>query len=68
MMLNTKYQESRISGFRSRKSIFSLYDLDMQWTRTISKILVKGHPRIICVKLFQNWARGFGGVVVKVHC
>ena len=26
--------------------------------------LVEGHTRIICVKLFQNWARGLGRDVV----
>ena len=67
MMLNIKSLFFLVSDkkiflkFSSRKSIFSLYDLDMQQTRTI---LVEGHPRIICVKLFQNWARGLGGVVI----
>ena len=56
---DAKYQISR-----ARLSTFRLYDLDMQWTRTIGTILVEGHTRIICVKLFQNWARGLGGVVV----
>ena len=70
---DTIYQISRVSAywfqtrrflkFSSRKSIFSHFDLDMQQTRTIWTILVEGHPRIICVKLFRNWARGFGGVV-----
>ena len=33
----------------------------MQWTRTI---LLECHPRIICVKLIQNWTRVLGGVVI----
>ena len=36
----------------------------MQQTKTIWTILVEGHPRIICVKLFQNWTRDLGEVVI----
>ena len=56
--------DKKILKFSSRKFIFSLFDLDMQGTRTIWTILVEGLPRIICVKLFQNWTRGLGGVVI----
>ena len=62
MMLHTKYQSSRPCGFReeiflkfsSSKSIFSLCDLDMQWTGTIRTILKEGHIRIIPTKFGQN--------------
>ena len=75
---DAKYQISRLCAFwiqtrrflkfSSQKSIFSLCDLDMQRTRTIWTNLVEGHPLVICVKLFQNWARGLGGVAVYVNC
>ena len=70
MMLKTKYQGAQDLLFQTRrfffkfsyrKSIFSLCDLDMQQTRTI---FVEGHPRIISAKLFQNWTKGLGGVVI----
>ena len=54
MMLHTKYQGSRPCGLRqdflkfsSQKSIFSLCDLDMHMTITISTIIKEGHIRII---------------------
>ena len=67
MTRHTKYQGSRASGFKlfTSKIYFSLCDLDMQRTRTIRTILVEGRLRIICVKLFQNWTRGVGGVFIK---
>ena len=58
------FQTSRFLKFSYWKSIFSLCDLDMQQTRTIWTNLVEGHPRIICVKLFQNWTGGFGGDII----
>ena len=57
------FRTRRFFKFSSQNSIFSLCDLDMQWTRTILTILVEGHPRIICVKLFQNWTRGLEVVI-----
>ena len=58
------FQTRRLLKLSSRKSIFSLCDLDMHRTKTIRIILVEGHPRIIFVKLFQNWTRFLGGVVI----
>ena len=58
VMLHTTSQGSlwlqirRFLKFSSRKSIFSLLDLEMQRTRTIWTIMVEGNAKIICVKLF----------------
>ena len=64
-MLNTKYQESRLSGLRQEdfkvfilKIYFSLYDLDTDWNHLNN--LGRWPPRHHCVKLFQKWARGLG--------
>ena len=70
-MLHTKYQSSRPCGFReedflkfsSWKSLFSLCDLDMQWTRTTWTILKEGHIRFIPTKFGQNPASSLGDVV-----
>ena len=42
-----------IVKFSSRKSIFSLYDIDLQRTRAIWTILIEGHPRIIVRNYFK---------------
>ena len=71
-MLHTKYQEFRsydfrqeyFSQFSSRKSIFSLYDIDMQQTGTIRTSIKEGHIRIIPVKFGQNPAGNLGGDVL----
>ena len=53
MKLHTKYQRPGPSGFReedffkfsAKKSIFSCFNLDMQWTRTIWTTLKEDQPR-----------------------
>ena len=72
MMLHTKYQGSRSCGFKQedflkfsfRKSIFSLCDLDIQWTFTIWTIIKEGHIRIIPAKFGQIPASCLGGDVI----
>ena len=63
MMLHTKYQGSRLCGFRQGfilKIYFSLYDLDMQRTGTICSFIKEGHIRIILAKFGQNPASSLG--------
>ena len=43
----------------SRKSIFSLCDLDMQWTGTICTIIKEGHIRVIPAKFGSNPASSY---------
>ena len=57
------FQSRRFLKFSSWKSIFSLCDLDMQWTGTIWTILKEGHIRIIPIKFGQNPASSLGDVV-----
>ena len=54
---------------REKKSFkdFSIFSSDghlVQWSGTVLTILVKGHPRNLPVKLFQNPSNRFGGEVV----
>ena len=56
--------ERRFLEFSSRKSIFSLCDLDMQQTRTIRTIVIEGHMRIIPVKFGYNQAYSLRGGVL----
>ena len=49
----------------SWKSIFSLCDLDMQWTGTIWTIIKEGHIRIIHAKFGKNPASSLGGDVLE---
>ena len=51
--------------FSSRKSIFSLCDLDMRLSRTILKIVTEGHKRIISAKCSQNQGSSLGGEVLE---
>ena len=73
-MLHTKYQSSRHWGFRERflkfsswKSIFSLCDLDMQWTAIIWTIFKQGHIRMIPTKFGLNPASCLGGDVLYAN-
>ena len=64
MMLHTKYQSSRPCGFReedflkfsSRKSIFSLCDLDMQWLLMLASTVKSLHApgNFACHLLFAD--------------
>ena len=71
-MLLTKYHGSRPSGFRQddlkknhHENLFlASVTLICNWTRTICTILVEDHPRIICVKVFQNRTWGLGVVIL----
>ena len=57
------FQTRRFFKFLSRKSIFSLSDLDMQQTITIWTIIKEGHIRIIPAKFCQNRAISLGSDV-----
>ena len=55
--------DEKILKFSSRKSIFSLYDLDMQRTGTIWTIIKEGHTRIIPDKFGKNLASNYRDVI-----
>ena len=63
-MLHTKYPGSmtrRFLKFSLRESIFSSFDLVMQWIGTILTIIKDGHLRTIPAKFDQNSASNLGG-------
>ena len=62
------FQRRRFLKFSSWKSIVSLCDLDMQWTKTIWTILKEGHIRIISSKFGQNPASSLGIGVIWSNC
>ena len=70
--ISAKLYWNRSSGFWQedffkflvKKSNFSSWDLDMQWTGTIWTTLKEDLPRIIPVKFGQNPISGLGGDVV----
>ena len=70
--ISAKLYWNRSSGFWQvdfliflvKKSIFSSFDLDMQWTETIWTTLKEDQTRIIPVKFGQNPISGLGGDVV----
>ena len=61
-------QRRRFLKFSSWKSIFSLCDLVMLWTRTIWTIFKEGHIRIIPTKFGQNPASSLGGDILWSNC
>ena len=72
-LVDASYQISRLQTrrflkFPSRKSIFSLCDLDMKRTRTIWATIKEGHKRIIPAKFGPNPASNFGGDVLWSNC
>ena len=62
------FQTRRFLKFSSWKSIFSLCDRSMQWTRTIWTISKEGHIWIIPAKFGQNPASSLGGDVLWSNC
>ena len=62
------FQRRRFLKFSSWKSIFSLCDLDMQWSETIWTIFKEGYIRIIPTKFGQNPASSLRDHVLWSNC
>ena len=60
--------DKKIFKFSSRKSFFSLCDLDMQWTITIWAIIKEYHIRLIPSMFGKNPARSLGENVLWSNC
>ena len=63
-----RFQIRRFLKFSSWKSIFSLFDLDMQQTKPIWTIIKEGYMRSITAKFGQNQASSLGGDVLWSSC
>ena len=59
------FQTRRFFCFSVKKSIFSSYDLDVQWTGTIGTTLKEDQSKIIPMKFDQNSISGLGGDLFK---